>query len=897
MIEEVLLGVSASLVASTISATTEYVTLDILKKRKIKNRVENAVVETIEPLIPFLKNENISEKNQELLINTCRDELTPFTEDSTKLFENSLNGQVLYDSLYEDGLPQVIVAEGLESIYSILFPRIATVLCQIPSAVKDWEANAWKANYGKLDDIAMRIRDMFEQLDSSNKRKVELDDDLFRSIVRDRTQRVKMDLDLAGLRADKAFTGKIEDFFVHPEIIHTEQNEVVHKVKKSKESLTRFVQESRYAIIYGDPGAGKSTWARWLEAEALSDKWYGLAVRVELRGLASTGELPSVHKLIRSSISQHFRENVSADKIREWIAERSLFFVFDGFDEVSPSRRDEYVGWIEGLRIATDNCSIVVTSRELTTEHLSDLSEQWQMWKMRPFDKNRISEYIKLWHENTPLLHDGVRDVDPEILARELSSDPVIKPLTSNPLLLSTLLMVHHLDGRLPDGRSQLYERYVDGMLGLWDDRRNVANDRVGLSLQSKKLILTKLALHFHLNEVDQLDEVDAISVVDVCCNEIGGAGDSKNILSELCERSGLIVGPGVYGFVHKSVCEYLVAAIAVQGCVCDQNNRRVDRFRLYENRNDDRWNVVIFLWAGLAPEADVEEFMFKCLKEDSFSLGVGLFADQINRFQPKIKNDFIIEFLSRGDTTGAHTFGFGLFGPKTKEIGPIIDSFMVRSLSQRNNAFQFVLHCIDSGLISVADLSKVNSIGLKDFLAIFFIYKGNIYSIECLDKVFSQMSLKVKTPNWSYWVALTIVERVLCKDGVQKKEITELYKNNFSDNAHYFLWAWMSYIISYDYGELTFDEICKSRIKMLSLYDVLNWDIRESGVLQETKSWGDKFSSEEDRFDLLSKFNDILSAYISLSDVSENVFETVARKVSFLIEARECLSKKEKEV
>ena len=44
----------------------------------------------------------------------------------------------------------------------------------------------------------------------------------------------------------------------------------------------------------------------------------------------------------------------------------------------------------------------------------------------------------------------GDRDIDAASLAGTWQRDPTIAPLTGNPLLLSTLLMVHHLDGSLP---------------------------------------------------------------------------------------------------------------------------------------------------------------------------------------------------------------------------------------------------------------------------------------------------------------------------------------------------------------------------------------------------------------------------------------------------------------
>lgn len=182
----------------------------------------------------------------------------------------------------------------------------------------------------------------------------------------------------------------------------------------------------------------------------------------------------------------HFQEEITPQIIREWIESRYIIFIFDGFDEISEENRNNVAEWIENLSFSTSRTSIIITCRPLTSDQLTHFNGHWTRWNIMPFDKKRVIRYIKLWHDNTPLLPNGVIDVNPEQLAQQLLSDPIIGPLTSNPLLLSTLLMVHHLDGKLPNGRSQLYERYVDGMLGVWDDRRNVTAKSIPLLPREK---------------------------------------------------------------------------------------------------------------------------------------------------------------------------------------------------------------------------------------------------------------------------------------------------------------------------------------------------------------------------------------------------------------------------
>jgi hypothetical protein len=647
-IEEFALGAVASLVASAVSSSSSFAALSYLKRKKIGNRVENATAEVIEPLLPFLANEGLKEEQQQLLFRICTDELRPFTVDSRPLFSGSLDGQKIFDKLYAaNELPQAITDEGLENIYSLLCPRVATLLCRIPAAVKDWEANAWTENFSRLDEIAADLRQLFVKLDAADQQLAEVTSGVLADVRRSLAQKVSMNLDLTGLRADKPIAGKFSDFFVHPELerIHNKPPNSNESVGSEQEAVQQFSKRGTRAVVSGAPGSGKSTWTRWLQKELLVSSWSGLALRVELRGLAADS-LPSVHYLIREQVTVHLKEELTSERVREWIEAGQLVLLLDGFDEIAPASRKAVQVWLKELAAVLKSCPVVLTSRPLTTDHLETLPKEWLRWEIKPFDKERIISYIQRWYAHTPLLADSGEKPKPESLAAQLASDPTIKPLTSNPLLLSTLLMVHHLDGSLPNGRAQLYRRYVDGMLGLWDDRRQVAGTDIALTTKEKQHILTELAVHLQIREKDQLDEDEVLALVRKCLEKMRKKEESEAVLAVLRERSGLLVGPGVYSFIHKSVAEYLVAEAAVQGTHCDADGRRIDRFALFEHRNDDRWNVVIFLWAGLASLMDVEAFIELCDATEDIPLGYGILDDQYDRFPAETKRRFILRFF-----------------------------------------------------------------------------------------------------------------------------------------------------------------------------------------------------------------------------------------------------------
>jgi len=359
----------------------------------------------------------------------------------------------------------VVIEDGVKEVYILLCPRVAEILCKVPAAMKEWETLAWADNYRRLDDLVSQLRALFNKVDALERKTENVADETLNRVRRSLTQRIGLEMDITGLRADQPQSGKLAEFFVHPAI-----QEMIPNPQGNPKVLTnaadvfaQFIGPDHKNVIIGVGGAGKSTWSKWLQRETLNVEAGGFGVRVELRAY-SNKPLPSLHDLVRETAGVHLAEELTNEVIARWLEGQMLVFILDGFDEVALSERETVYDWMTALRLAARRCPIILTSRPLTTDHLERTDLFNARWSMEPFDEPRIIEYIGRWYAHAPLLPDAERAVDAEGLAAQWQGDPTLAPLTGNPLLLSTLLMVHHLDGHLPNGRTQIYRRYTDGM-------------------------------------------------------------------------------------------------------------------------------------------------------------------------------------------------------------------------------------------------------------------------------------------------------------------------------------------------------------------------------------------------------------------------------------------------
>ncbi|HJT27871.1 MAG TPA: NACHT domain-containing protein [Pyrinomonadaceae bacterium] len=715
---------------------------NFLTRRKVESRIDDSIAQVIEQLLPFFENERLSDQKRQVLISNCTYELSEIVEDPQELFAASLDGQKVFDRRYEKGqLPQGIRDEGLGDLYALVFPQIANLICAYPKAIEQWKIEGYRDGFRRLDEIASTLGGVANKLDQLASKDAQTADVLLNRVRQSLTQRVEFQLDLTGLRGDRPDAVPLERCFVVPELSRIVEERRSREKKEQRigeksEILAAFSGPSRRAVVIGSPGAGKSTWSRWLQRQQLTNDEDRLAILVRLRDLIKESILPSQQSLIREAAGTHLREEVDSNVARNWCKSGVVTFILDGFDEVPPSRRDSVLSWISELENTTEKAGLILTSRPLTTDHLQQLSKKWLRWELLAFDQPRITEYISKWYAHAPLLADKQREVNAEELSRKWVKDFALTPLVGTPLMLATIVMVHHMDGELPRGRAKLYERYIDGMLGLWDSRWGVPS-AIELSIDLKRRILTRLAVHLHTEGMEQIGDGEIHSLVQAILPRVGCVHLAPEVLDHLRERTGLLAGPGTWSFVHKNVGEFLVAAAIRDGDFEVNNGQKLDRLHLFAERHNDRWNNVLFFWAGLTTPGDLHSFIEQVVakpKAVDAILGLSLIYDQLqpHRLTEPWRTKQLLKLFQRNFRTADAGNGAFVCGPLPPDVKFRVETFVARLRLPESTTLRTVLwECLRACDISWKKAAKCHPSLLFIMWSFFTTHPPNLKSLH----------------------------------------------------------------------------------------------------------------------------------------------------------------------
>ncbi len=347
-------------------------------------------------------------------------------------------------------------------------------------------------------------------------------------------------------------------------------------------------------IVLGDPGAGKTTFVKYLALRLArgEGKQIGLddylPVLLPLAAFANalqTREIP-----LDDFIVEYF-EGIGADlPVGEMLGEalkagRTLILL-DGLDEVRDlNMRNTVVERVMDFYAfhRRQGNKFVLTSRVVGYRAVRPSAEDLAECTIVDFEDDEIEEFIAHWtgalerqaQGNTAIARADA-DTDRRELLDAINQNPGVRQLASTPLLLTILALMKRQGVTLPERRVQLYDQYVNTLLSTWNRARSLSGRAPGRDIDEIQTvrILAPLALWMHEVSpgVGLVEREDMRRKLEELFLERGDASPhqaARHFMQDVREHAALLLerGPGEYGFIHLTFEEYLAAvALALMG-------------------------------------------------------------------------------------------------------------------------------------------------------------------------------------------------------------------------------------------------------------------------------------------------------------------------------------------
>jgi predicted NACHT family NTPase len=301
-----------------------------------------------------------------------------------------------------------------------------------------------------------------------------------------------------------------------------------------------------------------------------------------------------------------------APELRLALTAGRCLLVLDGLDEV-PYELRGYVREAVAAVLATYHAQrIILTCRVRSYVGEDTIFPDFQAHTLAPFDAQQVQDFVHAWYNaQRKLGRVDARQAEPkanDLIQAALA--PGLDELSSNPMLLTTMAIIHQQETRLPKERVHLYNRAVEILLWRWE-RERFGEDGLmpypGLAAvltEASRLrkVVEGLAYTAHRYQQagrsgDDLPRGEALTFLEGKYY-LGDAGLASAFLDYVDQRAGLLVGQGgamgkptTYRFPHRTFQEYLAGCYLV-----DQRNR--GRVFFDHAGAGDLWNLAARLGA-----------------------------------------------------------------------------------------------------------------------------------------------------------------------------------------------------------------------------------------------------------------------------------------------------------
>jgi adenylate kinase family enzyme len=364
----------------------------------------------------------------------------------------------------------------------------------------------------------------------------------------------------------------------------------------------RIVNEKNNLFIFGKPGAGKTTFLKYVALKAAEQTIDKVPIFVSLKEWSDSESdlLPFIAERFDICNFPNARPFVE-----ELLRSANAVVLFDGLDEVNQASglRDRQTRAIQNFVERYDRTQCLITCRVAA----SDYSFQpFTYVEIAGFTRSQIRTFVEGWFRKGG-------DKDEETCNRflaefERDDNKGLRDLARTPLLLTLLCLAFNETLSFPQRRVEIYKEALDALLKKWDSSRGIQRDEVyrKLSLGHKENMFARIAAQmFEQNEYfipqPKLEMLIRDHVKNVPPHDSDDWNSVEVILKAMEAQHGILVerARSLYSFSHRTLQEYFTAKYVVANAGRGSLTELIKMHFL-----DWRWHEVFLLTTSLLPEA-----------------------------------------------------------------------------------------------------------------------------------------------------------------------------------------------------------------------------------------------------------------------------------------------------
>lgn len=338
-------------------------------------------------------------------------------------------------------------------------------------------------------------------------------------------------------------------------------------------NLPDFSLDDRRFVVIGAPGAGKSTFIRylmyWLGSHELQQK-PDTPILVELKRYSKDWSEFAIP--VAASIGSLLQRGIDVNVIRDLFSLGYATVVFDGLDEIADIElRRKAASAIENFSRQYPLVKCVVTSRREGYLSAPVDPGTFLVYELPEFTNAQVIQYATSWFSHAGGAEPGLRARGANAFIQHSEH---IKDLRSNPLMLSLLCLLYEYEGWIPENRLRVYEECASLMFERWDRIRNV--DTPIRSDQEVWHLFQKLG-YWMMFERESHQPVSESEIQDVLRKYFArrlGDSDTPRVAQEVSDfvefcagRAWLLTkvgtnirGERLFDFSHRTFMEYFAA-------------------------------------------------------------------------------------------------------------------------------------------------------------------------------------------------------------------------------------------------------------------------------------------------------------------------------------------------